>query len=209
MKSYSQNKEDLIILDYFNSIGIKDGVLLELGANNGIDLSNSKLLIDNGWSGVLVEPSSIFKDLNKLYLSNMNVQCFKVAIGSKDGKMKFYESGAHVPNGKDKALVSTLDAKEMKRWDKVRFTEYDVDVVSFKTFLSNFTTPKFDFISVDCEGFDKIILKQIDLTALNCKCLIIEHNGDLNLIKFYTSYCAKHWLKEIHRNAENILFALI
>jgi len=207
-KSYSQNNEDLIILDYLQDKGISDGVILSLGENNGLDLSNARTLIEFGFSAVLIEPSSVFKQLNELYLTNMNVQCLNVAIGDKAGKMKFWESENHVPNGNDKALVSTLDFEETKRWPNVKFNEIEVDVITFEDLLIKFNHHRFDVVSIDCESYDWIILKQIDLIAIECKVLVIEWNLNHELDRLYTSYCGNFGLKEIYRNSENIIFAL-
>lgn len=207
MKSYSQSGEDLIILNYLKSIGITDGIVLECGSNDGLTLSNSRLLIEHGYSAVLIEPSSVFKQLNELYLTNMNVQCLKVAIGDKAGKMKFWESENHVPNGTDKALVSTLNFEETKRWANVKFNEIEVDVITFKDLLIKFDHRRFDVVSIDCEGFDWQILKQIDLRAIECKVLIIEWNGNADCNMNYTRYCNSFGLYEIHRNAENIIYS--
>lgn len=208
MKSYSQNLEDLIILNHLKSIGITDGIVLECGSNDGLTLSNSRLLIEHGFSACLIEPSSVFKQLNEIYLTNMNVQCLNVAIGDKAGKMKFWESENHVPNGTDKALVSTLDFEETKRWPNVKFNEIEVDVITFSDLMAKFENPKFDVISLDCENYDKIILEQIDLTAIGCKVLVIEWNSIPELAKTFTDYVAKFGMREIHRNLENQIFAL-
>ena len=129
MISYSQNLEDLFITDYFT--GYK-GTLLSIGENDGKTLSNARALIENfDWAAHLVEPSSVFYDLKRLYIGNQNVHCYNVAVGEEQGIVDFYESGAHVPNGTDKALVSTLDFNETQRWSGVAFNKIKVNVVPF------------------------------------------------------------------------------
>ncbi len=51
---YSQNNEEQIIIEYFKDF---KGHLLDIGANDGLTLSNSRKLIELGWTGDLVEPS--------------------------------------------------------------------------------------------------------------------------------------------------------
>ena len=51
---YSQNNEQDIIMQYF--IGNR-GTFLDIGANDGVTLSNTYALQQAGWGGVLVEPS--------------------------------------------------------------------------------------------------------------------------------------------------------
>lgn len=207
MVSYSQNKEDLKVKRYF---GENKGTLLSIGENNGVDLSNAKLLIDNGWHAYLLEPSSVYNDLKDLYQGNDRVNTFGFGIGAKTGTVKFWESSEHIKGGKDKALVSSIDYKETERWRKsgVEFTEKTIEVKSFKEFWMEEGKPIFDFISIDTEGQDEVILKQINLKEVGCKCLVIEWNGDNKLEKSFTDYCNKFGLKEIHRNAENLIFAI-
>lgn len=202
MKSYSQNYEDLKVLEYFKG---EVGTLLELGANDGTTLSNSRLLIENNWSASLIEPSSVFEQLAELHHDNHRVECIKVGVGTENGKVKFYESANHVANGTDKALVSTISAKELKRWDKVKFEEKEIDIVDFATLLTMTSYKTFDFISIDIEGLDILVLKQINLKKLGCKCLCIEHNGDNNVLNQIIEYCRPFGLYEMHRNAENII----
>ena len=54
-KTLSQCGQDLII----NSLiyNVKNKLFLDLGANNGIDLSSTYLLEKLGWTGLLVEPN--------------------------------------------------------------------------------------------------------------------------------------------------------
>ena len=92
MKTYSQNKEDLSVLNYFG----KDfkGLVLDIGANDGITLSNSRLLIESGWDGVLVEPSpkAYAKLLENKPKTNSQVIALNYAIGLKEEETFLFES---------------------------------------------------------------------------------------------------------------------
>lgn len=205
-KSYSQNKEDLIILDYFKG---EKGTLLSVGENDGKTFSNAKLLIDNGWYAYLIEPSSVFEELESLHNGNDNVKCFNFGLGDKSGVVEFYESDNHVPNGDDKALVSSINYQDTVRWRKsgVNFTKKIIEIKTFDDFHESVGRPELDYISIDCEGFDFQILKQIHLSVVRCKTLIIEWNGNKELKTKFTDYCNKSGLKQIHQNAENLIFA--
>lgn len=208
MKSYSQNQEDLIALEYFRiRWDGKIGRLLEVGANNGSDLSNSRLMIENGWSACLIEPSSVFADLKHLHIDNENVICVNVAIGETKSKLTFYESDAHVLGGSDRALVSTLNYEETLKWraNGVKFTEKEIDVLPLKEAIPPY---KFQYVSIDVEGQDWNVLKQMDLFEMDCRCLCIEHNGDEKLIHIFTEYCGQFLLTEYTRNRENIIFTI-
>jgi FkbM family methyltransferase len=202
LKTYSQNKEDLFILNYFGKF---KGRLLEIGANDGVTLSNSKLLIDNGWNGVLLEPGLIYQSLNKLYPDGcVNVCAINTGIGLKNDIVTFYESGAHIKNGSDRGLVSTTDYNETLKWRKsgVPFKETKIRLITYAELLKQTNNPTFDFISIDAEGMDWEILQQIDLA--NTKCLCIEWNSDTDLYRLFTDYCKG--FKVAVKNAENLIF---
>ncbi len=200
----SQNNEAQIVSDYFK--GFK-GTVLDIGANDGMTFSNSYDLIKNGWSGVLFEPGQVFKELENLYIDNSNVNCYQLAITEKQEQLTFYQSGAHVKNGKDTGLVSTLDYNETIRWRNsgVEFTETKIQAVPFSWVLK--WHKYFDFITIDAEGNDLQILKQIDLDRVGCKCLCIEHNGDIDLKIHYSNIARFYGLKWLAENKENLIFA--
>ncbi len=202
--SYSQNKEDLFVQHYF---GTFKGTLLEIGANDGITFSNSRLLIENGWKAELIEPGDVFEDLVYLYPipEYDRVELSKLAIGDRNDKVEFFNSGAHVFAGSDRGLVSTADRKEMNRWPDVNFKITSIEMVTWAEYLKTYSVyKKFDFISLDAEGFDAIILQQMDLEALGCKCLCVEYNSDHKLLKLFTDYCKGYTLAV--QNAENLIF---
>lgn len=202
MKTYSQNAEDLFVLSHFGYTF--KGTLLEIGANDGIALSNSRLLIEHGWFAHLVEPGSTF---HLLPTGNQLVKTYNYAIGCEFAKsMTFYESGAHVMGGYDSGLVSTLDFDETLRWRKngVEFTERVVAVKPFRELYKEMGCPVLDFISIDAEGYDFDILQQIDLGKVGCKCLCIEWNGDWLLRAKIAEHCEGYTLALV--NNENLIF---
>jgi len=199
----SQNNEAQIVADYFK--GFK-GTVLDIGANDGATFSNSYDLIKNGWSGVLFEPGEVFKELDKLYDGNPKVDCYQLAITEKQEQLTFYQSGCHVKNGKDTGLVSTLDYNETMRWRNsgVEFTETKIQAVPFSWVLK--WHKHFDFITIDAEGNDWNILKQIDLNLVGCRCLCIEWNGHQDLKQLYSNYVGHFRLRLISENKENLIF---
>jgi hypothetical protein len=202
MNTYSQNREDLIIAEYFGDF---KGTLLSIGENDGRTFSNALAFIELGWQAHLVEPSSVFRQMESAHIDNKLVTCYNFGIGDSDRYSIFYESGAHVRGGKDRALVSTTDESELTRWVDVEFTKKEIDIVSWFTFLClSGSDTVFDYISIDCEGMDLEILKQINLSQT--KCLIIEWNGVLSLKSIYQDICDRFGLRLFHKNAENLIF---
>ena len=201
MQNYSQNLEQEVILNYF---GDKVGRLLDVGANDGETLSNSRALILKGWAADLVEPAPIpLMKLKQLYLDNKDVRIVDAAICDYTGIMSFWSSGTHL--GKDDTdLVSTLSLADKQKWEATTtWKEITIDTYSFDTYLALMDFPKYDFISIDAEGYDYKILEQMDLLDLGCSCICIEHNSVET--QKYIDYLTKFNMRVIYQNAENLI----
>lgn len=199
---FSQNQEEQWITDYFGSYV---GALLDLGANDGITLSNSRAAILRGWWGTLVEPSpKAFARLSALYPPHGKVEVHNVAISANNGQMKLYESGTHL-NAGDVGILSTLVQHERDKWaPTTHFTPAWVEGITFHELLRRSRFAEFDLVSIDIEGMDQQALVQMDLTAMDVRMLIIENNVD---IEWVTAYCAEHGLRPYATNQENTAFA--
>ena len=193
---YSQNNEEQVILDYFKDF---KGHLLDIGANDGTTLSNSRKLIELGWSADLVEPAPIaFEKLKKLYSRKRKVKTHNIAIADVSGEMTMYVSGTHLNNG-DTDLLSTLSLKDKQKWESTtEYEEINVKTLSWSDFNEG---NSYDFITIDAEGYDLEILKQIDLTDVKLVC--IEHNG--KILNEVIRYCEKFEMKVISTNLENVI----
>jgi FkbM family methyltransferase len=206
---YSQNNEDDLILSWFQG---KKGTVVEIGANDGTTLSNSKLLIDNGWNAHLFEPSFYaYQKLKDLHKENKNVQAYHYGISSEDGVKKFFESGALLGES-DTSLVSSVHADELKRWgDSVKFLETYANFLTWESWMKNFKIKEdttFDYLSIDAEGDDWNILQQIDLKKHSVSVLCVEWNSLKEMDEKFTSYTSQYGMKELTRNAENIIYTI-
>jgi FkbM family methyltransferase len=141
---YSQNNEQDIILNYFKDF---TGTVLDIGANDGKTFSNSLALIEKGWTGFLYEPSpSAFAACKELHRDNKKVTVINKAISDKPGKLSFFDC--------DNNLLSSSILEIVDQW-KTPYKEIRVDAIPYSDVKC-----KPDFITIDAEGMDMIILKQ-------------------------------------------------
>lgn len=212
MRDCTQNGEGPIIAKYFGDF---KGTVLDVGANDGITFSNSRGLIEVGWKAVLVEPAKIaFSKLREncemvIYRGRVEfvptLTLINAAITSQDGPVDFYDSGTHLNKG-DTSLLSTTRPEELARWKKSGevFTKTTVRGITFETLMKETGVSHFDFISVDCEGADWDVVRQIDLTAVGCRMLCVEVNarGD----REFTEYAKKHGMRLHWSSYENRIY---
>lgn len=204
---YSQGLEEQKIIEFFKD---SKGKLLDIGANDGQTFSNSKKLIELGWEAVLVEPSPGCVDkLKALHLGNQNVAIEQVAISEISGEQMFHESGTLVgpgiENKTNSSLVSTLKPEEKERWNplNMEWNKFPVKTLCWKDFIK-LHGDTFDFVSIDAEGLDVEILKQIDLSKI--KLLCIEWNSIHEVKDEILKYTKQFGMdKVIYQSGENLI----
>lgn len=197
---FSQNKEAEEIIKYFDDYV---GTFADIGANDGVTLSNSRDLALLNWQGVCIEPSpQAYIRLKNLYDGHKGIYTYNFAIGIHNGRMRFWDSGNHL-NSNDIGLLSTSSPTELTRFPGTQYTEMDVKCYRWKTALNRFRIKSFDFISIDAEGFDLEILQQIDIT--NVKCLCIEWNLDQERKQQFSNYM--QGFNIIYESPENLIYA--
>ena len=199
--NYSQNSEQDIILNYFQS---HKGTFLDLGANDGVTFSNTRALAELGWTGVLIDASpKAFKKLEANYKDRLNFHLYNLAIGRMNGILKFHESGSLIGTD-DVALVSTFHKHEMDRFKSaVQYEEIEVKCLTWSAFLAGCPIKDFDFISMDIEGNEMDVLPYMDLT--NTKMICIEFNGNEELKREYEKFLFGFNL--IYTSGENLIYA--
>lgn len=166
MKNYSQSREQEIIFRELSSI--QNGNFLDIGAHDGESLSNTRALALSGWSGTLVEPNpNIFLRLVGLYGQDPKITLINAAMSDKSGLARFFYDGSHYQ------YSSSIAENVKELFPDTPFTaSYLVNAISPKDLQGQ----KFDFVSIDTEGYDLPILvalrEMLDETTLVC----IEYN---------------------------------
>lgn len=176
---YSQFNEEEIICNYFSN---RLGIVLDIGANDGKTFSNSLALIEKGWSAICVEPTEeAFVRLFNLHKNNSLVVCLNNAITEKSGTNVMLVNGVHYKD--DVGLLSIVCGENFDVTKPIEKNEYNwqnyqiVKTLTFEDMVSEITInieKGIDLITVDAEGYDYDILKQIDLQKYNTKMVIVE-----------------------------------
>jgi len=172
--SKSQINQDLFVLSELKLK--KNGYFVEVGAANGIYLSNTFILekVFN-WNGLLVEPAKIWhKELKQNRDSNLDFRC---VLGNSNGLVTFTES-----EDSEYSTVKKFKSNDLhKDLRKKEVSTYKVQTVSLEDLLEENNCPnKIDYLSIDTEGSEYEIIKNFDFSKYNISCLTIEHNNTVN-----------------------------
>jgi FkbM family methyltransferase len=169
--SWSQLGQDLWVI---RQSGFKTGgYFVEIGATDGIKLSNTYLLEKRyGWKGVCVEPDPVaFADLTR----NRTAFCTTSCIWSESGEtLDFILAKV---NG---AVVKVADrdhhAPKRKAFETMGQT-IQVKTLSLNDLLAQAGAPAaIDYISIDTEGAEYEILSTFDFSRWKVALWTIEHN---------------------------------
>lgn len=206
---YSQNQEEDIIKSWFGDFV---GTFLDIGANDGKELSNTYALVERGWGGTYVEASpDTFEKLKNNIGSNPKFVFINCIAGSEDrDDAVLHESGSLPGLGTENySLVSSTREDQVHRWDTLNIPFKDVVVkeLKFDSILKHTRHKTFELISVDIEGMEPEVIPQIDFEKLGCRMAIIEwnmENGEL-----YDKIMLDHGMGIIHVNAENRIYVQI
>ena len=174
--SKSQLFQDLFVQFIHNDK--TNGTFLEFGATDGVSLSNS-LMLENKfeWFGVLAEPSPQWHA--KLFKNRPNATILTECIYSETGKkLDFFVSEAGVLSTLEEFRDS--DVSSMPGNTRARNASgYKCEVNSISlndVILKYFDGTKIDYMSVDTEGSELLILKQFDFSRYAPKVVTVEHN---------------------------------
>ena len=152
--SYSQNGEDGIIEFILKKIPDIPHFVLDIGANDGVLYSNSRLLIKKyNFKGLLIEAyDKAFLRLEKLYEDNKNIMTCDKAVGAKDGE----------------GIIN---------WDG-HFQNLKIDIYDINKLLKSYKIPKqIGILTIDIDGFDNEILRALEWDKFSPWIVIAEINS--------------------------------
>ncbi len=155
--SFSQSGEDLIVKFLFDAIHIAQPSYLDIGAHHPYYLNNTTLFYLSGSTGINIEPDpSLFKSFITERKRDINLN---MGISDKESEQDFYLF--NVPT------LNTFSKEEAAKFEKegdyfVKETK-KIKVQTIEYILSQYSNNKFpNFLTIDAEGVDELILKSID-----------------------------------------------
>lgn len=168
-RTKAQLKQDLFVLMHHNFK--RNGYFVEFGATDGESLSNTHLLEkDFNWSGILAEPAQIWHpNLTENRNCNIETSCVWSATGKelRFKEVSFSSLSTVYGYGKNDSLSKSRNIGKT----------YTVKTISLHDLLLKYDAPKnIDYLSVDTEGSEFLILNNFDFSQYSIEIITVEHN---------------------------------
>lgn len=184
---YSQCQQDAFVHEHIFK-GYKHGVFVDIGANDGVTLSNTYFFEKElDWTGLCIEPIPyIFAELKK----NRKAFCIEGCIAKTTGEKPFIIAHpCHMLSG----LLETFDSRHV---DRIReeiacrggsSESILVHCYTFNDLMKQNGIQHINFLSIDTEGSEYQILSSIDYGRFFIDVIVVENNyGDPKFIPFLT-----------------------
>jgi FkbM family methyltransferase len=174
--TYSQIGQDIFVLSALNKK--KNGFFVEFGALDGEYLSNTYLLESEfNWNGILAEPNKKFKEILKNKRScNIDYR----AVADQSGKQLLFKE-TDIELGMSGLVDYLYDDMHANRRRNSTGDSYSVTTISLNELLVEHNAPcNIDYVSIDTEGSELLILENFDFSKYKISIFTIEHNHTLN-----------------------------
>lgn len=156
--SYAQNCEDVLLHRVFG--GQETGFYVDVGAYHPVTGSTTKAFYDQGWSGINIEPGSVFAELAAARPRDVNLQ---MAVLDRAGEAAFVENAA------DRG--ASCVALEANGCGAGRMVPCD----TLEAIVRDHSGGRpVDFVKLDAEGSEAAIVRSTDWRRLRPRVLLVE-----------------------------------
>ena len=144
--------------------------VIDVGAHDGVSLSNSLPFIKRGWRAILIEPApEVFSKLKRNHGGRKNVTCLDVACSDKGGEGELFSDG----KGGYGATLCKDDNEWCSRARSSRSVMVKTDTIT--SILKNHQAPSQPgILLVDCEGMDYEVLLGLDFEQFRPTVIVTE-----------------------------------
>jgi len=172
LKSYSQEGEDMILRRLFEKQ--QTGFYVDVGAHHPMRFSNTYFFYKKGWRGINIDamPGSM-KLFNKTRPRDINIES---PVSEQKKILTYYAFNEPALNGFSKEL-SNKRASQDNNYHII--FEKDIETSTLTEILDENLPPNqdIDFLSIDVEGLDFMVLKSNDFKKYKPKVILIEILG--------------------------------
>lgn len=164
----------------------KNGFYIDVGAMDPVDDSVTKWFYDQGWSGINIEPNPWFYE--KLLAERPRDINLNLALGEREEERILYVfeqigNSTFDPPSRDRTVGRGYEAIPKM-----------VRVMTLDAVCQKYVTRTIDFLKVDCEGWEELVLKSADWDRFRPIVLIVEATEPNTTIPAWSGW--EPWLME-------------
>ena len=151
----------------------KEGIFVEVGANDGKTGSFTYNLAAIGWTGINIEPiPHLFNECVENHKSHKNVTNLNCGIGEKNEEVEIYDAGTlSTIDEETYSTYKTMDGfKNMCKENK----KYRIQIKKLDNILVENNINKINLLVIDVEGYEEKVLSGFDIEKYKPEIIIIE-----------------------------------
>ena len=197
-QKYSQHDEERYILEVLRGLAPETAHFLDIGAWHPTCLSNTRALVERGWSGMMIEPSpQPFLNLLDAYGASGKITLLLGAIGLES---------CIAPMWITDDAVSTLIETEYEVWRKhANFRgQILVPVITLDQLFHQYGGD-WQFINIDAEGISPALFKRLLKIGVRPRCICVEHNQQIVELAGHAQ-CAGY--RQVYLNGTNVVYSV-
>ena len=162
--SWSQFGEDLVARDI---LGLEKGYYVDVGCNHPEKWSNTYLFYVHGWTGLLVDANQDLIAACRRRRRFDVAECCLLGDEEGEGEIAIYDehalsSAVSDHNVERRGLARLLETRRIRKTTLTRLLE------------RNHAPSDIDFLSIDVEGMDLMVLRGLDMTRYRPKLIAVE-----------------------------------
>jgi len=173
--SFAQDGEDLVLISLLKKHSIASGFYVDIGAHHPFRFSNTYLLYQLGWHGLVIDaqPGSmkLFKSIRPRDI------CIETPISDRKEEITFYQFNEPALNGFSKELSESRQNNTYTIINQINMESRTINDV-----LAEYNTNNIPItlLTIDVEGYDYRIIQSLDFTKYAPHFIIIECHDDFD-----------------------------
>lgn len=189
-KYYAQDEIDRWIVE---NLSLPDkGVIVDVGAGDGVNMSNSKLLEDRGWTAICIDADPRVAD----DLVKNRKHGHSALISSNKTKQTFYMNN------------ETPDISGIIKTDNNKDKSTELAPVTLESILEKENIGKIDILSIDTEGSEIDAFESMDWQKHKPQYLVVEYITQKYINEEIAPYFIDKGYKPVGKHGPNMIFEL-
>jgi len=166
---YAQDGEDATLFSFYETKGDYKGFYVDIGAMHPYRFSNTQMFYDRGWRGINIDATpGVMKLFRRKRPRDINIEA---GISDTYGTADYYNFEEGAFNSFNKIISETRIENGIRLKEIIKIDTFPINDILEKNLPLG---QKIDFITIDVEGLEELILKTLDFSKYAPDYLLVE-----------------------------------